>query len=523
MSPRPPEGEARFDVERATRICFFFEHFLHHSKGELAGKLFTLAPWQRWALGQIFGWVRPNGLRWYERADLWLPRKNGKSTLCAGVAIYLLAFDGEPGAQVISQANEKAQAKTVLDEAMSMVEKSPDLSERLQLFRGVSSILDPLTASAYWAVSGKGKTKDSYNLHGLVSDEIHELRDHDLYDKLTTSMGSRRQPLHFNISTAGEDPTTIGAHEYDIDKKIVKGEVSLPHRFVMICEARENDDWRDEKVWRGVNLNWGVSLIPERVRSEFDQAVVDPAKESMFKRYRLNIWTSSTITWMDMDAWNLCSDDVPDAELEGQPCWGGVDLSSRIDLTARVLVFRVGDKYVLRPRVWVPGDNIIEKEKRDKVPYRLWAKQKLLTLCDGNVIDYTEIEDDLKNCAERYAVTECAFDPQGSNMLVQRLQDAGINCVEVIQTTKYLSHPTKELKALVKQRRIMHGGNPILKWMIRNARAWMDGNENIRLSKKSSTSRIDAVAATVTAMARVLAIPEVSPMYDKDGEGITIA
>lgn len=489
----------------------------------MAGELFTLAPWQRWALSQIFGWVRPNGLRWYERADLWLPRKNGKSTLCAGVALYLMAFDGEPGAQVISQANEKAQAMTVLEEAMRMVENSPDLKERLKVFRGVSSILDPLTASAYWAVSGKGKTKDSYNLNGLVSDEIHELQDQDLYNKLTTSMGARTQPLHFNISTAGEDPDTIGAHEYDIDKKIVKGEVSQPHRFVMICEARETDDWRDPKVWQGVNLNWGVSLVPDRVLSEFDLTVADPAKESVFKRYRLNIWTTSTITWMDMDAWNRCSDDVPDAELEGLPCWGGVDLSSRIDLTARVLIFKIGDKYVLRSRVWIPGDNIVDKEKRDKVPYRLWAKQGCISLCEGNVIDYAEIEEDLKTCADRYAINECAFDPQYANMLMQRLQDAGINCVEVPQTTKYLSHPTKELKALVLQRRLMHGGNPVMKWMIRNAKAWIDGNENIRLSKKSSTSRIDVVAATVTGMARALAVPEVSPMYDGEGDGITIA
>lgn len=512
------DGEYWYDEAAAQRAVDFFRLFLVHSKGEWAGQPFELADWQADdIIRPLFGWKRMDGTRRYTRCDVWVPRKNGKSTLGAGVMNYLTIADGEPGAEVYGVANDIPQAKIIFKEASGMVKKSPDLSEMCQVF--TSSIVVPETLSSYQVVSSEAKNKDGLNISGLGWDEIHECRDAELYEKLTTASASRRQPLMFVMSTAGYDQNTIGYREYSIDRKILDGKIRKDDRLVVIYEAGPKDDWKKEETWRKANPGWGTSVKPNYIRAQFEEARTDPAKEGAFKRYHLNIWTSQKTSWMDMDAWDKCAGPVEIPA--GAKCWGGMDLSKRSDITAFALCHKTGEAgqevYHVKVRFFVPEEGIEQKEIRDGVPYREWATRDLIRLTPGNVIDYDFIRKDIQDAAREFDLAEVGYDPYGATQLALQLTDDGITCVEFPQNIKHISHPTKELKNLILQGRIRHGGNPVLRWMAENCKVVTDANDNQKVTKKDQVARVDGIVATIMALGRAIVGADQSSVYEHRG------
>jgi len=517
---------AVFDTAIADRACNFFELFLTHTKGEWAGRPFIPHDWQRdRIIRPLFGWRREtDGFRWYRRCDLWLPRKNGKSTLAAGVGLYLLFADGEPGAEVYLVANDKEQASIVFKEAARMTKASAELNEMSQVFDSARTraIVYPEALSSMQAVSALPTNKDGLNPSGVVFDEIHELRDFALWEKMTTGSATRRQPLTFCISTAGYDRNTVGYREYAADKRILEGKSRITDRLVVVYEAGPKDSWKRESTWKKANPGYGVTIKPREFRSLFTEALEDATKEATFKRYYLNIWTSQKTGWIDIEKWDACSGAVDLFHVVGLPCFVGLDLSKRSDITAAVALFREQAEGQLRyhalPHFFVPAEEIELKESRDGVPYREWARAGHVTLTPGNVIEYGAVRDlVLERWSRKFQIREVAYDPYNATHLADDLRAAGMNMVEYIQTIKHVAPPTMELKNLVLQGRIRHGGNPVLRWMVDNVAVLVDVNGNERLTKKASTARIDGVAALVTALGRASVADAAPSVYERRG------
>lgn len=505
-----------FDRAAADHVCDFFELLLVHTTGEWAGQPFKLRPWQRKLLRTAFGWKRrSDGLRRYRRVYLKVPRKNGKSTLAAGVALYLTFADREPRAEVYGAANDKDQAGIVFREAKRMIEASPALREQCSLFR--SSIVVPDTLASYQVLSSESSNKDGLNIHGLVVDELHELHDRDLWEKLTTAMGSRRQPMTFIATTAGVGREGVYAELDAHARRVLDGTADDDELLAVVYQAEPGDDWRSKATWRKANPNYGVSVKPDFLAAQCRQAVLVPGYENAFKRYHLNLDTEQDVRWLNMESWDACGGEIDADELACRPCWIGLDLSRRVDLTAAVLLFPDGDRFLAVPRFWVPREGLDDKGRRDGVPLRSWVDQGLVTATDGSVIDYSYIRQELLEAAKRYDVREVAYDPYSATQLALQLQDDGLTCVEHRQGFVSMSEPAKKLEELVLRRRLLHGGNPVLRWNIGNVTIETDAAGNIKPSKRKSTGRIDGVVALIMAISRATLQPVVTSVYERRG------
>lgn len=509
---RLPKG-AWFDENAANRVVFFIENFCRHSKGEWSGRLFVLEPWQKDIIRTAFGWKNKSGTRVFRKVFVGIPRKNGKSTIAAAIALYLtIGEEGEGAPEVFSAAADKPQAKLVFEEARRMVQADPDLSAHCDCY--ANAIVRPDTLGSYKVLSADANRKHGLNAHGVIYDELHAAPSRELYDVLTTSMGARRQPMFLCFTTAGYDRESICYELWQYALKVIDGRIKDPTFLAVIYAADPKDDWRDPATWSKANPNLGVSLKREFLENEVREATESPAKENTFKRLHLNIWTEQAVRWMPMEKWDLCGRPLDWSKVVGQRCFIGLDLSKRSDITAAVQVFKVGDEYWVRPHFFIPEDSISEKERRDGIPVREWIKAGYLTATPGNVVDYSFVQTWLLARARENEIAELAYDPYGAVQLAISLQDEGLNCVEFGQSMKFMSEPTKELLNLTLQGKIQHGGNPVLRWMAANAAAYFDANGNCKLVKNKSTGRIDGVIATIMGLGRAMLEKDQTSAYE---------
>ena len=326
----------RFDLAAARHAIDFFG-FLRHSKGEWAGEPFTLAPWQAFLVGSLFGWKRDDGLRRFRTAYCAVPRKNGKSTTSAGIGLYLLVADGEQGAEVYSAATTRDQARIVFDEAKRMVATSPALRRRVELL--INNLHVAASASRFMPLSSDSSTMDGLNVHGAIIDELHAHKTRGVVDVLDTATGARRQPLLFEITTAGYDRHSICFEHHDYSIKVLDGVLQDDSWFAYIAAADEDDDWTDAKVWRKANPNFGISVKEDDLARKAEKAIALPGAQNAFRRLHLNQWTEQAERWIDMAAWDACDAPVDLERLRGRPCFGGLDLSTTTDVTALAWVF----------------------------------------------------------------------------------------------------------------------------------------------------------------------------------------
>lgn len=503
----------RFDVKLARRAVAFFHDVLVFVEGERAGQPFDLEPWQAAIVANLFGWVEPTtGLRRYREALVFVARKNGKTSLAAGIALYLLLCDREPGAQVYSAAAEQSQAALIFRHAMHMVERSRALGSRCRVYRAFKSIEVGESGAVFRALTADAHTKHGLSVHGAVVDELHAHPTRDLVDVLQTSTGARRQPLIFHITTADYERESICNEKYAYAGRVRDGVFDDPSFLPVIYEAAADDDWESPATWRKANPNLGVSVKEEYLARECARAKESPAYLNTFLRLHLNLRTQADVAWLDLARWDAAAGDLDFEDLEeslaGRPCYAGLDLASTDDLAALVLVFPEDGNAVL-PYFWCPRDNAIVREKRHRVPYTQWARDGFLTLTPGNFCDHDFIEAAVLAATERFDVRELAFDRFGAGQVMTHLQGAGVNVVPFGQGFVSMNAPTKHLDVLVRSGNLRHARHPVLRWMAGNVMLEKDAADNWKPSKRRSKEKIDGIVALIMALGRaVVAQPQ---------------
>lgn len=474
---------------------------LAHTKGPFAGRAFNLRPWQLDIVRKIFR-TGPDGRRVYRQVLLMLPRKNGKTELCAALAIYFLLFDQEMGGEVYSAAADKEQAALVFNVAAQMIRQEEMLDRVCDIVDSQKRIVHQKSGSFYRAISAEAYSKHGFNASVVIYDELHAAPDRDLWDVLTTSQGARAQPLTIAISTAGYDRHSILWELYAHARKVKENPALDPAFLPIIYEAPEAADWTSERVWRKANPALGDFRSLEEMQIACKRAQEIPAQENAFRRLYLNQWTEQAARWIGMPAWDACG--VGTRPLEGRKCWVGMDLSSTKDLTALAAVFPDGDGFDVLTAFFVPAENIRDRAHKDRVPYDQWAKEGQLIATPGNVVDYEAVRAVLNSWAERFDVQEVAFDPWNATDLVTRLQEKdGLVCVPMRQGFVSLSAPTKALEKAILSKTLRHDRPPVLRWCVSNVSVDTDPAGNLKPSKQKSTERIDGVVALIMAIDRM--------------------
>ena len=481
-----------FDVATANAVVGFFAH-LKFIEGEKAGQPFLLEDWQKAIVGALFAWKsKATALRRYREALVYVPRKNGKTPTCAGIVLLGLFVDGEPGAQIYSAAAEREQAALVYRHAAGMIAREPDLARLCKVYKTFKSIEVPQTNSIYKALSADADTKHGFSTHLAIVDELHAHANSDLVDVLQTSMGARREPLMVHITTADYDRESVCNAKYDYACKVRDGVFKDASFLPVIYEASAEGDWTDPKVWAKANPNLGVSVRLDYLERECQRAQNEPSYENTFKRLHLNIKTQQDVRWLQLDKWDHCGG-VP---VDEGPCYAGLDLASSTDIAALVLYFP--DSHSLLPWFWIPADRAEERERRDRVPYLTWARQKLIDMTPGNVIDYNHIRHTINELVKRYDIRQIGYDPWNARHLAQQLQDEdGLPMIEFRQGYVSMNEPTKHFERLIVSGELRHGGNEVLRWMAGNATARVDPSGNIKPDKARSKEKIDGIVASV--------------------------
>ena len=507
--------ELGFSKLKADRAVRFIES-LRHTKGKWAGKLFKLEPWQKKHIRQIFGRVNEDGTRQVRTVYWEIPRKNGKSEIAAAIADLMLYGDGEFGAEVYSAAGDRDQAAIVFNVAAEMVRMTPALAKRSKILDSTKRIIYAAKNSIYRVLSAEHATKHGFNASAVIFDELHTQPNRQLWDVLTTSGGTREQPLVFAITTAGYDRHSICWEQHEYAEKIRKGVFKDESFYGVIYGAPESADWTDEKVWKRANPALGTFRSIREMRSHFVKAEQTPALQNTFRRLYLNQWTQQESRWMDLRKWDASAGEVFEADLLGETCFAGLDLSSSIDLSAFVMVFPDEEGcFDVWPIFWLPEENMRERVLRDRVPYDVWVEQGYIKTTPGNVIDYRYIRAEIKRLGELYHIQEIAFDRWGATEITQYLEDDGFEMVMQGQGYQTMTAATKELEKSVLGRRLRHGSNPVLRWMCDNLVVKQDEAGNLKPDKKKSTERIDGMVALIMGLDR--AVRNKTSVYDDRG------
>jgi phage terminase large subunit-like protein len=488
-----------FDSEAADKAVEFFQRWLKHQKGEFAGRPLKLDKWQAdEIIRPIFGWKRKDGTRKIRTCYVEIPRKNGKTTLAAGVGIILTFADNEPGAEVYSAASDREQAAIAFDLAKSMVVSEPALQKRSEVFR--RSIVVSQTGSSYKVLSADSKNKHGFNAHGVIFDEFHAQPNRELYDVLHTSTGARRQPLEFIITTAGVyDPESIAWQLHSYAERVLSGEIDDPSFHAVIYGAPKEADYRDPKVWKAANPGMGISVKADYLAAEAKRAEEEPSYENTFRRLHLNQWTEQVTRWIKKEEWEACGGVLPD--LSGRPCFPALDLSTTTDISALSLDFPPqsdAEPHWLLTYFWCPENKVRKASLTDRVPYDAWVRDGYMEATPGDVIDYAFVRKRVGELSKKYKFGPFAYDPWNAMQLALQLsEEDGFTMVEHRQGFISMNEPSKEFERLVISKKIRHGNNPVMNWMISNVALKTDSAGNLKPDKERSTGRIDGVVAAV--------------------------
>lgn len=506
------------DLARAERF-FRFASKLKHYKGEWGpspghpAEFIQLQPHQHFRLGSVFAWVhRATGLRRFRTAYNEIPRKNGKSLEAAIVALYVTFLDGEPGAEGYCIATKREQAKIVFRDCKRLV-LSSGLKTRIKgATEKHGSLHLDLTASKLEALGADADSTDGLNPNLIIADEYHALKDREMVDVMETATGSRRQPLNFQITTAGSDPVTPCGDQHRYATQILDRVLDDETFFAFIAHADvadkdagiPEDDWLSERTWRKANPNFGVSVKLEDLRALSTKARNMPNAAAAFKQKRLNLWVNADAPWLSIEGWRRGQSIWSPAELKGEPCFIGIDMSSKIDLCAVALTFPPNEgtgrkSWRLILRCVTPEETLHERALRDRAPYEQWVKEGWLLTNPGNRIDQDVIAELALDATDEYDVQGVGVDPWNAGNLMTDLGNEGLLVVEVPQTMQQMSQPSKNFEADVLDGLVDAGGNQLMLWCISNVIVQRDNKDNIYPTKKKSRGRIDPVVASLIA------------------------
>lgn len=491
-----------FEPERATHVLEFFQEWLRHSKGRFAGKPFELLPWQAEMLAELFGWLRvSDSTRRYRVAYISTAKKSGKSTLLAGIGLYLLIADGENGSEIYGAGADREQASVIYREMASMVRASPLLSQKLEVIDSRRTIAFRKEASFYRVLSADAFRAEGLNIHGLLFDELHAQRDRRLWDALRYGGAARAQPLLCSITTAGYDRNSICYEQYSYAKRVLADWTFDPSFFPLIYEVENQDEWKVPDNWPDANPSWGVTIQPADFAQEAKEAENSTSKLNGFLRYRLNCWTQQDTRFIKPEAWSACHSE-PQTPLAGRDCWVGVDLAWSQDTTAVVAIFPDADGSLdVLAKVYLPEDLVDEHERRDRVQYRRWAQEGHVTLTPGDVTDYEFIRRDIEEFTKQYAVRMVAVDPFNATHLTNQLDHSGIPVNRYRQGFAGMNAPCRLLETLLANQTIRHN-SPVLDWQAGNVAIRTNAEGLIRplKPKPNSPQRVDGILALCMAL-----------------------
>lgn len=546
-----PDGRYYFDVGEADRAEEFFPDLLTHHIGEFAGQPFTLMAYQVKLLTRpVFGWRRASdGQRRFRKVFAFIPKGGGKSPWAAGTGLYLARCDGEAAAEVYVIANDRQQGRTVHDNAKILVEGSDTLREGDGVGDGAEitkdSIYWPRSHSTFQVLSSEASSAHGKRPYCLIVDEPHGFvgeRDRELYEALKKSLIKRRQPLLILISHAGTNDESLCFEEYEYAKGVLDGKIPDDTCLPVIFEARPDEDWTSEETLQRVHPGYGVTVQIDALQTELLEAKSEPRKQNDYKRYYLNLWTNQAVAWIPNEWWDRCNEPIPsDEHLRTLPVGAGLDLAQKIDLASLVLAFReriatkqeiavtetdeetgaqvtkiidLNYRVILLPFFWIPDETMRDHERDEGLPYALWAREHLITPTDGPVIDYTRIYRDITTKIlprfPRLKQGGVGYDPAFATDLAQNLRDrGGVKVEEVLQNYRYMNEPCQITEALIKGRRVVHGGHRVLRHHMENVAIKTDDAGRIRPVRPKKTGKhIDGVVASLMGLRMVAAQPD---------------
>ena len=495
----------RFNERLAEHAAGFFPKFLRHSKDPWRGKPFELLDWQRDdVIYPLFGWVHGDtGIRRFKRCFIEIAKKNGKSTMAAGIGLYMLTADCEGGAEVYSVASDKFQAGIVHREAISMVDASPELTAVIKLNRSTNNILHTASNSWYRALAGNAKAFEGLNIHCAIIDELHIWYGREGWDALRYGFRARRQPLQFVITTAGDDEQSVCYGQLEHARNVIAGTVRDEELLPLIYESSPEDDWTTEEVWQKANPSLGTIFSADALRQDAENAKGHASEEAAFKRYSLNIWAKATNPWLSPDDWNRNRREFNPADMKGRECYGGLDLSRTRDMTALALVFpwdEDGKRVYYRQcvRFWLPRAAI--ERYKNVFPIEQWRRDGWLEIMEDN---YDPVEAAILEAAQSYDLMGVAFDEMYARDFMLNLEtNHGIQATKFPQTIMSYAGPTSEYERLLIHESLHHDGNPVLSWQAGHVQVKTDVNANKRPVKPNNEDcrKIDGIVAGIMAL-----------------------
>ncbi len=497
-------------ADKAFGIFSLYRHF----KGEWAGERIRLEPWQQFIVGSLMGWVdRETGLRRYRNAFVELPRGNGKSTIAGGLLVLFAFFLNEGGAEAYSVATKQDQARISFQAGRQMLLRSPALKKHVTI--GKYNVHNVETESKMEALGADADTLDGLRPFLVVVDEVHKLKSGDLVDVMESGMGTRQDPLLFEITTAGNDDQSVYGQHFLLSTRVLDGTVDLPQWFAFIAAADVDDDWTIEPTWRKANPNFGVSVKAEFMRNEAAKALANPAEQSKFRRLYLGQKVQESNAFFSVEDWRACPKLPSEVDLRLRPCWLGFDLSTTTDITAAVLVWLLErGEYAVRPYFWMPEDTLEERGHEDRMPYVRWKADGHLMTTPGRTIDRQMVRRKVAELSKAWKVKEFCADPWQMHDLGKQLgEEDGVPVVLVPQRYEKLSVPMNLLQGKIIERHIRHDHNPLMTVMIGNTATKDDDRGNVMPSKRKSRGRIDGVQAMLNAIAQIPVVSNSAPQF----------
>jgi phage terminase large subunit-like protein len=507
-----------FDDEAGDFAGRWIEKYCRHHKGEWAGRPLTLAAWQRENTSQIFGWKRPDMTRRYREVWWHTGRKNGKTQIAGGVGLFLLVGDNEPGAEVYTTATKKDQAAICHEAARQMVKRSPELRDYVKVPKNKLANLTIDASASFMAILASDYgTLDGLNPHGDLRDEVAEWTAHELAEVLDTATGSRRQPLKFQITTAGVfDEEGVGWKRHEYAMNVLNGTIEDDSVFAYIAAMEEGDDPYDPATWWKANPNLGISLKLSYMEDQAKKARNQARLLNSFLQKLLNQWTQQVTRWLHPEQWIAChkkDDREFEARLRGRKCVGGLDLSSVSDLTAFVLIFHnPDDSFDVLCRFWIPQDTLDEAVRTKSHPfYEEWEKEGFLTATPGNVVDYDFIRAEINDLAKQFDIEKIAYDPYNATQMANNLQADGFELVKTRQGFLTLSEPSKLIERKIKKGVLRHR-SPVLRWNGLNVSITTDPAGNIKPVKDAKrANKVDGITALVTGTSLIVGAEPPAP------------
>lgn len=504
-----------FDAGAAIATRNLFERCLTHGKAPFDGHPFKLLDWQ-WhrLIGPLYGWRMPDGTRRFLSSFTFIPKKNGKTQLAAGIAIRE-AYE-QIGARVFMTAVARSQAADCFDEAAGMIERNSALTSAFDVRRSTYRAIIPSRNASIAAITASGGSSQGKNANCLILDELHEWRDRSFFGSLLYATAARVNSLVFMITTAGDNLTSICYEEYERAKRIIdEQDMSIDH-LPLVFEAPKNAEFDDLEAWKIANPSYGVTLPVRQIESAINQAKGSPERIGDLRRYRLNQWTQARDAWLDVETWNSL-EKIDEADYVGRSCYGGVDLARVHDFAAFVRLFENDDGTVdYLFRLWMPEELIEEKSHSNQIPLQDWVDRGFVTATPGDSIDFGMIRREIKGLHEATPLIEMGYDPAFGELLCnQQLRgEDGINTVQVPPGMMHMSPPSTEFERMIVSKKLRHDHNQAISWMVGNVILARNMDDLVRPTKKNSKGRIDGVVAAIIAMNRRLQVTvESAPTY----------